>query len=122
MAETVSNSDLLQQIKHAFEGVPQPKSRTLFVSEAMDAYTTPKQADFLGQWEDIPDAHLEACPHALAYLDAEGMRFYLPAYLCWCIQLPNTRRPLAFDHTLYTLDPHLGQPEMHRYFLNRFQA
>lgn len=120
MGNTSWRATLIQKIQMVFNGVPQPEMRRLFVAEAMDSYTMPAQSDFVGRWQDVPDIHLEACPHALAYLDATGIQFYLPAFLCWCLRLPDNRRPMAFHHTLYALDPCTEQQQMHEHFLERF--
>lgn len=121
MSTAFNRTGFLHRIRQAFHGVLPPE-RTLFVAEAMDSFSAPVQPDFTGPWEEIPYSHLEACPNALAYLDADGMKYYLPAFMCWCLHLASGRKPMAFYHTLYSMDPNIYDYRMHTHFLSRFST
>ncbi len=80
----VSASRLLAAIDVAFDGVPVPDEahRTLYQADAADDYAScDRSRDHLGRWQDLPDAHLRECQWALAHLDAQGIRYYLPAIM-----------------------------------------
>lgn len=78
-------AELRRVIEAAFDGVPPPGpgSRTLHQAEAADSYETcGRERDHFGRWQELPRQHLEDCPSATSYLDAEGLRYYAPAIMC----------------------------------------
>ena len=79
-------SQLKELIRKAFDKVPFPGKISLHVAQAHDDYIYDKDAyygkfDHRGQWQDIPAEHIENCPNALSYLEPDGLRYYLPAYM-----------------------------------------
>ncbi len=100
---------VLALVEEAFEGVPPPdrEHRTLFQAEAWDSYERVDQSrDHRGPWQDLPEAHLSDCGFALPHLDAQGIRYYLPAIMTSALQ---ARRPLLIHDALrFTLVPSVG--------------
>ena len=95
-------NELLEQ---AFDGVPvpEPPSRTLYQAQAEDNHERcDRSRDHLGRWQDLPDDHLSDCTNALSYLDAHGIRYYLPAMLR--VELLRVLEPTGRDD-LYLDDP-----------------
>lgn len=115
---------LVTIIEQAFDGVDQPKDITLHVAEAHDAYDYDHDAehrkkDYIGRWQDVPDAHVQKCQNALSYVNKIGMRFYLPAYLIWYLR--NFGSDVIWtDHALYSLDDHSGDILLSEYHKERF--
>ncbi len=119
-----SREVLIQLIQEAFDGVDQPKKITLHVAEAHDDYdydhdSEHRAKDFFGPWQEVPDAHIAACQCALSYVDAVGMRYYLPAYMVWYLKQLDSGGASS-DHTLYSLDNHPKEPSLNRYQMDRF--
>ena len=52
----------------------------------------------------MPGVSIEECPDALSFLDPEGWRFYLPAYMRWALRDLKDSHSTAIDQTIYSLD------------------
>jgi len=77
-------AEIDEQLERAFDGVPvpPPSSRTLYQAQAEDGHeASDRSRDHIGRWQDIPLSHFADCQSALPYLDAHGMRYYLPAII-----------------------------------------
>ena len=116
--------DLIRIIYQAFDDVEQPKDLTLHVAEAHDAYDYTndqkhQKKDFIGRWQDLPDAHILECQSALSFVDKIGMRYYLPAYMIWYLKNLDSEQTWN-DHVLYSLDPSLSNPQLSAYHQERF--
>lgn len=78
---------LIESIRGAFADVTLGDGIGLLQGEGMDAYeggdalVRRRARDEKYDWAAIPVARLNACYSSLCFLDAEGMRFHLPAYL-----------------------------------------
>ena len=98
----------LAAIHAAFDGVPSPAppSRTLRQAEAWDHYdVVDRSKDHEGRWQDLPAAHIRACQNALPHLDAQGIRYYLPALMCHYLEHTVEQSQWGFDSLLFTLGP-----------------
>jgi uncharacterized protein (TIGR02996 family) len=84
---------VLAWIDRAFDGVPVPDEdhRTLQEAEAADNY---EQGDrslaHTGRWQDLPEEHLLDNQWALSHLDEQGIRYYLPAVMCFALRHRST--------------------------------
>ncbi|MCB9670053.1 MAG: hypothetical protein H6734_11315 [Alphaproteobacteria bacterium] len=108
-------------IEEAFDGVPPPDTnhRTLAQAEAADGYMkAPRDAEGSeGRWQDLDDGYLLACQWALPHLDAQGMRYYLPAIMRFAVRhLPDGHPADTWltESLEYTLDPQGGSEAWHR--------
>jgi hypothetical protein len=78
------------KILSAFNYASLGNGMTLAQANAVDSYLSLEEQMFARErdmsiaWQDYPVHDLEGYT-ALLYLDAEGFSFYIPAYLCWCI-------------------------------------
>jgi hypothetical protein len=119
-----SVDDIVRAIEVAFAGVPRGRV-TLHEAEVIDGYGTAeerqqaRELDPEQDWRDVPGASIEECPDALSYLDPEGWRFYLPAYMRWALQHLKVSHNAAIDPTIYSLD---GGSSPRFRTLNRMQA
>ncbi len=118
--------ELIGRIRDSFDGVARPKDITLHVAEAHDNHDYERNElhrlkDFVGPWQEIPEAHILACPHALPHLDGQGLRYYLPAYMVWYLLNPNVDS-WAYDSTLYTFDDSANDESLSAYFSTRFSV
>ncbi|MDP8175393.1 DUF6714 family protein [Phocoenobacter skyensis] len=80
--------DLIQEIKTAFKGVTLEEGIGLCEGNGIDDYASKEQLlelrkqDEKENWENVPfDDICGTYESAFVYLDAKGMRFYLPQYL-----------------------------------------
>ena len=88
---------LLSEIRSAFEDAIFPSHCGLHAACARDDWIDDEEQlrritlrdDFVGDWWDVPDEHLLDCMMALSYLDKEGMKFYLPAYMTAVVERPE---------------------------------
>jgi hypothetical protein len=104
-------------IERGFDGAPPPdqQHRTLFQAEAWDAYERIDQRkDHKGRWQDLPDSHIHECTNALAHLDEQGIRYYLPALMSYFVRAPQARRLWSYESLLYTLQPSTGDLKAHQ--------
>jgi hypothetical protein len=117
--------ELINIIEIAFDGTQQPKDITLHVAEAYDNYDYSHdkrnyEKDYIGRWQDVPKEHIEKCQSALSFVDKIGMRFYLPAYMVWCLRNFGNNSVCCCDHTLYSLDNHAKDEKLAEYHRERF--
>jgi hypothetical protein len=90
--------DVIEQIREAFKGVILGNGIGLLEGNAIDDYAgeitrkTCREQDERLNWEAIPVKALNECYWCLHYLDAEGMRFLLPAFL-----IANIKREILID-------------------------
>lgn len=101
----------MTEIQRAFDGVPPPgpESRTLRQAEAWDDYDRIERGDAPpGRWQELPEGELRSCQNALPHLDADGLRYYLPAAMSIALRSPSFRRLNIFDSLLFTFQPAQG--------------
>jgi hypothetical protein len=82
---------LLERIDRAFAAVPRPPNSALLHPDCRD------DGDLFDlyeveDWRAIPDEHMPAQYSALSFLSAEGMRYFLPAYLRHAARFPRTEQ------------------------------
>ncbi len=88
---------LSEKIKRAFGRIEFPSHCGLHAAVAMDDWISDEitlrnltlEKDFAGDWWDVPIEHLLNCMTGLSYLDADGIEFYLPAYMVALIDRPE---------------------------------
>jgi len=96
-------SDVIAEIDAAFDGVPPPDAdhNTLYQAQANDSYEECDQSrDHFGRWQDLPGSHLQDCPSAMSYLDAQGYRYYLPAIMTAYLRNELQVNDPEFEHLL----------------------
>lgn len=78
------------EIRACFAGVRLGRGVSLSVAELIDEWADPAIVESLigmepdEDWADIPAAELERAD-CIAHLDAEGLRYYLPALMIWLL-------------------------------------
>lgn len=101
-------TELLKQISDAFEDVPRPNitksvARALDdeweVSEAREAVL--HGADSETHWSELTDIDIEQFDDIFAFLDADGYRFYLPAYMAYALRRHRNSDSGAINHTIH---------------------
>ena len=122
-------ADRVQQIHAAFAELTLGGGITLhqahlegFYDEDEEEWLAARGKDMESHWAEVPDWKLESGFSPLHFLDAEGWRFYIPAFMCWSLKNWRTTHSITVDTVLWALartDDHL----MNRYeLLNRAQS
>lgn len=80
---------LIREIEAAFAGVPRPRiTRSVAVGYDRECVLSEERVQELAsqdpeqQWSEVSDEAMQSCQEYFCFSDAEGWRFYLPAYLC----------------------------------------
>lgn len=114
-APTVERSVVEAEIRAAFGGVRLGRGVSLSVAELIDEWADPALVESLigrepdEDWADITAAELERAD-CIAHLDAEGLRYYLPALMLWLLdhydeaQSGYLKGDMAVIGTISTLD------------------
>ncbi len=85
---TDSVKEIASMIRDAFSGVELGNGIGLFEGDGMDSYADEGTLEEMRQkdrefrdWEEISPRDLQRCYSSLSYVDEEGMRFLLPAFI-----------------------------------------
>lgn len=87
-----ASQKVLKRIDAAFCDVKRGNGRTLHQALAIDGHKdsetieAAKEKDTDERWQDIPDEIVARLDIALTYMDFEGFRYYLPAYLSFALR------------------------------------
>lgn len=99
-------------IDHAFADVVLGTGVSLREANAIDDYcteevrTAARESDEHHDWRQIPDEHIEYYCSVLCFMDLEGLRFHLPAYMRFTLNRYRDSESLTCDMTIYRLcDP-----------------
>ena len=85
----------IQSIERAFDRVTLGNGMGLHESRVMDDLcglatqedrNIARRSDELRDWRRISDKDIESNPYGLGYMDNEGLRFHLPAYMHYCLR------------------------------------
>ena len=95
---------LIAEIHRAFRGVERGKGVTLHETEVIDAYGSDDERykarakDTDRAWEEVQDSWIEEFGGVggLSFLDAEGLRYYLPAYMTYWLRTGEEPNSLAW--------------------------
>ena len=99
---TPGPAELIEIIEAAFDDVPKPEKITLRVARAADDYVPEEKwpeiraLDSEARWQDVSDKDLEKYSDVECFLDASGFRYYLPAFMIWCIRHKDTNSTILF--------------------------
>jgi len=105
---------LIQQIETAFADVPFPQE-TWAQANLRDDYIDhgpPWEAAYAnawkGRWQQIPESELQPAS-ALSFLKPDGMRYYFPACMCYCLRhFQDAEGSDLFDSTLFAAKKRVG--------------
>jgi hypothetical protein len=95
---------LIADIQRAFRGVERGKGVSLHETEVIDAYGSEDERrkarakDTDHNWQEVQDRWIEEFGGVggLSFLDPEGFRYYLPAYMTYWLRTGNEPNSLAF--------------------------
>ncbi len=109
---TTQTHDAVKQIVDAFAEVSLGNGVSLHEADMIDDYGTDEEQaaarrqDELLDWQRIPDEDMENHSFVLCFMDDEGLRFHLPAYMRFTLRRYRESESMSTDSTLYRLcDP-----------------
>jgi hypothetical protein len=108
---TMTPERIIAEIENAFAEVRRGNGITLHETDVVDACGSARERakarkrDTDERWQDVPDDDIESHQSALCFLDPEGFRYYLPAYMRWSLLHYKSSDSLASDSTIYSLGP-----------------
>ena len=85
-------SALVAEITAAFDGVPLGGGVTLHQARSMDDYEyewaqlAARSRDAEARWQDVAEDKLRELHDVHPFLDPEGFRFYIPAFMIWVLR------------------------------------
>jgi len=96
---------MLEEIGRVFRGVKRGQGITLHETEVMDHYGSKEQRqaarrkDTDQDWREVRDEWIEEFGGVggLTFLDAEGFRYYLPAYMSYWVRKGEEPNDLAYQ-------------------------
>lgn len=101
---------IIAAIEEAFGGVQLEDGISLREAIVLDNYGTDQERhrarsqDELGDWREIPEETIAGYSASLAFLDAKGMRFYLPAFMRFALRHYQKSDSASIPYTIYTLN------------------
>jgi hypothetical protein len=114
MSKAESNlATIRDKIVSAFANVPRPSRVTKRVALALDdewAIDDERGRELYAQdaeqhWQDLTDPEIQEFCSILPWLDDEGLRFYLPAFMSYALRrFPSEDRAVSDIHDLFTSD------------------
>ena len=109
---TTQAHDAVKQIVDAFTEVSLGNGVSLREADVIDHYGTDheriaaRKQDELQDWQRIPDEDIENHSSVLCFMDDEGLRFHLPAYMRFTLRRYRDSESMSIDSSLYRLcDP-----------------
>ncbi|MCP5522321.1 MAG: hypothetical protein H7A46_12315 [Verrucomicrobiales bacterium] len=100
---------LIESIERAFADVTLEDGVSLREADVIDDYGTREQRqaaraqDEHRDWRNIPEAAIARYYWCLSFFDAKGMRFHLPAYMCFALRRYSDSASASIDSTIYAL-------------------
>ena len=95
---------IIAEITAAFDGVFREDGKTLHEAEELDCHGTPeelqraRQLDTDTRWQDVPDEWIGRFSSAFRYMDAKGLRYYLPRVMIWHFKHSHWSEPASADN------------------------
>jgi len=119
-SDLLQADELLQLIDDAFDRVARGDAITLHQATVIDNYGS--QEEFLAaeardteaRWQDIPDSAIMENPGPFHFLDGDGFRYYIPAFMSWAVRNYSTDDSDASFFTYLAVLPSIAPREIGR--------
>lgn len=109
---TTQTDNAVKQIVDAFADVPLGTGVSLHEADVIDDYgaddqrAAAREEDEVDDWQRIPDDDIENYSSVLCFMDDDGLRFHLPAYMRFTLCRYRESESMSADSTIYRLcDP-----------------
>ena len=112
MLDSICRRELSDFIADAFRNVRLGDGIGMFEADAADNYASEEQREVARQkdrsnwieWGDIPSTEIDSSHWILCFVDAEGMRFLLPAYMMFALENYDKSNSASVDSVIYALE------------------
>jgi len=122
---------VIEEITAAFDGVSREGGVSLSEAWVIDDCGSDKKRakarkkDAETRWQDVPEKDIAYGSSCLSFFDEIGFRYYLPAYIVWCLRHIDNEdtNDLIFESNSYcSIIYHLTDdgPDLHQYRMARF--
>ena len=87
---------LRDAVRRAFWDVPYPGDDRLLADDcnSPDEVEKLQSQDWNSHWTNVPDRVIEWHANRLAFLSPEAYRFYLPAFIIYSLEKPESSEPV----------------------------
>lgn len=105
----MNRDQLITKIESSFNGVTLINGIGIFEAEAIDNYETTevrkieREKDIRDHWQSIPDDVIGQYYSVLSFMDDNGLKFALPAYMRFATKYYDTSASASIDSVIYTL-------------------
>ena len=126
---TMERNNLICEIETVFSNVLLEDGIGLFEAEAIDNYADKdavkiargKDRAHWKSWKEIPGNVIDASFLALCFVNAKGMRFLLPAFMCHALKDYDKNNSDSIDSVIYALDRGMNAFEGNEKNLSKLQ-
>ena len=100
---------LIAQIEKAFEDVSLNDGVGIYEAEAIDNYAleeirkTEREKDIRDDWTSITDDVIDQYYSVLSFMDDNGLKFAIPAYIRFAVRYFDTRASASIDAIIHVL-------------------
>ena len=108
----------MEQVQRAFANVERPSNDELLHPESADDMDLEPLYE-IERWEDMTDADIENTYSALAFLSPEGFRYFIPAYLIYCLKDPESPAAVV-DSTIWSFMPEMYEESLRKYVASKY--
>ena len=129
--ENERKANLIKLITAAFQNVERGNGVSLHEADVIDRTgydnkdaknrVAARQLDTDRCWQDVPNKDIEDYYNILSYLDAEGLRYYAPAYMVWALKHFKTSGSLSSDSIIYQFDV-MPNSRRHEWQMSRLEG
>lgn len=101
-------AEAIAEIRMAFENVQRGNGVSLREADVIDGYGTQEERkearakDTENSWQGVPHEDIEHFSWVFPFLDPVGFRYYIPAYMIWCLHHDSD----SVDATICALKAH----------------
>ena len=99
----IIKEQLIEKINEAFKGIKLEEGIGLWETQGLDAYATREVCEKLREqdektdWQKIPLVNLYKCSSSLSFFDAKGIRFHLPLFLLFDLDVFEKEEAMLYE-------------------------
>lgn len=105
----MNRNNLITQIEEAFKNVSLNDGVGIYEAEAIDNYAsedirkTERKKDVRNDWTYIIDDVIDQYYSVLSFMDDDGLRFVIPAYMRFAVRFYDTNASASIDAIIHVL-------------------
>jgi len=111
MSSNIDKNILIKEIETAFKDVKLDDGVGIFEADTMDAYGNEEKIQkarkkdrlWWNDWHDIEDKHIAYYSNVMCFMDSQGIKWALPAYMIYAIN-NYSNGSFSVDTTIYAIE------------------